>query len=56
MARFKAVQGTEQYRAGNKQPGITLLQKGSESVQFWILAKSAFILLPPSSKILPPSR
>lgn len=54
MARFKAVQGTEQYRAGNKQLGITLLQKGSEIVHIGILAKSAFILLPPVVKYYPP--
>ena len=52
----EAVQRAEQYCAGNKQPGIALLQKGSEIVHIGILAKSAFILLPPSSKILPPSR
>ncbi|CDQ53288.1 rcnR [Klebsiella pneumoniae] len=54
MARFEAVQRAEQYCAGYKQPGIALLQKGSEIVHIGILAKSAIILLPPSSKILPP--
>ncbi|BDO14741.1 hypothetical protein KAM644c_38070 [Klebsiella quasipneumoniae subsp. quasipneumoniae] len=54
MAGFKAVQRAEQYRAGNKQPGIALLQKGSEIVHIGILAKSGSMLLPPVVKYYPP--